>query len=171
MQSRSDDTICSRGRKSPVNEEQIGSPGGTTHAMGSSYISIHIHVVFSTKGRVRSIKGEIEPKLWAYMAGIAENHSMHAVKIGGIDDHVHLLINLGGKLGISKAVQLIKTNSSGWMNEHPGPPTPADQNRVVRGPRAAVRVAGRIFCLQRQPVAGGKGHAIYCEPEETPQED
>jgi len=78
--------------------------------MGSSYISNHIHVVFSTKGRVRSIKEQMQPKLWAYMAGIAENHGMHAVKIGGIDDHAHLLINLGAKLGISKAVQLIKTN-------------------------------------------------------------
>ncbi len=49
------------------------------------------------------------------------NHGMHAVKIGGIEDHVHLLINLGGELGIIKAVQLIKSNSSRWMNEHPGP--------------------------------------------------
>lgn|SRR5690348_4935933 len=89
--------------------------------MGSSFISNHIHVVFSTKNRVRSIKEQTQPKLWAYMAGIAENHGMHAVKIGGIDDHVHLLINLGGALGIIKAVQLIKANSSRWMNEHRGP--------------------------------------------------
>jgi len=60
--------------------------------MGSSYISNHIHVVFSTKNRVQSIKEQMQPKLWAYMAGIAENHGMHAVKIGGIEDHVHLLI-------------------------------------------------------------------------------
>jgi REP element-mobilizing transposase RayT len=89
--------------------------------MGSSYISNHIHVVFSTKNRVRSIKEQMQPKLWAYMAGIADNHDMHAVKIGGTDDHVHLLIKLGGELGIIKAVQLIKSNSSRWMNEHPGP--------------------------------------------------
>ena len=36
-----------------------------TQQMGSSYISNHIHVVFSTKGRVRSIKEEVQPKLWA----------------------------------------------------------------------------------------------------------
>ena len=89
--------------------------------MGSSYISNHIHVVFSTKNRVRSIKEGIQPKLWAYMSGIAKNHGMHAVKIGGIEDHVHLLINLGGALGIIKAVQLIKANSSRWMNERRGP--------------------------------------------------
>jgi len=79
--------------------------------MGSSYISNHIHVVFSTKNRLRSIQEHMQPKLWAYMAGIAENHGMHAVKIGGIEDpedHVHLLINLGGESGIIKAVQLIK---------------------------------------------------------------
>ena len=89
--------------------------------MGSSYISNHIHVVFSTKNRVRSIKEQMQPKLWAYMAGIAENHGMHAVKIGGTENHMHLLINLGATLGIVKAAQLIKSNSSGWMNEHPGP--------------------------------------------------
>lgn len=88
--------------------------------MGSSYISNHVHVVFSTKDRVSCIRKEVQPKLWSYMAGIAENHGMHAVKIGGIEDHVHLLINLGGLLGIAKAVQVIKANSSGWMNEHPG---------------------------------------------------
>jgi putative transposase len=79
--------------------------------MGSSYITNHIHVVFSTKNRVRLIKEEIQPKLWAYMAGIAKNHGMDAVKIDGIEDHVHLLINLGGALGIIKAVQLIKARN------------------------------------------------------------
>jgi hypothetical protein len=39
--------------------------------MGSSYISNHIHVVFSTKDRVRSIEEKIQSGLWAYMAGIA----------------------------------------------------------------------------------------------------
>jgi len=52
--------------------------------VGSSFISNHIHVVFSTKNRIRSIGERLQPKLWAYMAGIAENHVMHAVKIGGI---------------------------------------------------------------------------------------
>jgi putative transposase len=53
------------------------------------------------------------------MAGIAENHGMHALKIGGTEDHVHLLINLGGAIAVTKAVQVIKANSSRWMNEHP----------------------------------------------------
>jgi len=88
--------------------------------MPSAYVSNHIHVVFSTKDRVPSIIGKLQPKLWAYMAGILTNHGMHAVAIGGIEDHIHALINLGASLGIAKAVQVLKANSSRWMNEHPG---------------------------------------------------
>ena len=54
------------------------------------------------------------------MAGIANNHGMHAVAIGGIEDHVHVRLNLGPTLAIAKAVQVLKANSSRWMNEHPG---------------------------------------------------
>jgi hypothetical protein len=41
------------------------------------------------------------------MAGIAKNHGMHAVGIGGIEDHVHALINLGPTVAIAKAVQVL----------------------------------------------------------------
>jgi REP element-mobilizing transposase RayT len=85
-----------------------------------SYVSNHVHIVFSTTSRLKLIGDDLRPKLWAYMAGIAKNHGMHAVAIGGIEDHVHALINLGPNLGISKAVQVLKANSSRWMNEHPG---------------------------------------------------
>src|ERR1041385_44556 len=97
--------IVKWGGEVPGNRFKIVRVPEGRHIMGSSYISNHIHVVFSTKKRVRSIKEEMQPKLWAYMAGIAKNHGMHAVKFGGIEDHVHLLINLGGALGIVKALQ------------------------------------------------------------------
>src|SRR5215471_5668741 len=87
--------------------------------MPSSYVSNHVHVVFGAKDRMRSITQNLQPKLWAYMAGIVANHGMHAVAIGGIEDHVHALIDLGASRSISKAAQLLKANSSRWMNEHP----------------------------------------------------
>jgi len=73
--------------------------------------------VFSTKNRVRAIREELQPRLWAYMAGIAKNHGMHPVSIGGIEDHIHALIDVGPILGIAKAVQVLKANSSRWMNQ------------------------------------------------------
>lgn len=88
--------------------------------MPNSYVSNHIHVVFSTKGRMKVISEALQPKLWAYLAGIAKNHGIHAVKVGGVEDHVHALINLGPVLGVAKAVQTLKANSSRWMNEQVG---------------------------------------------------
>jgi putative transposase len=43
---------------------------------------------------------------------------MHAVAIGGIEDHTHALIHMEPILAIAKAVQVLKANSSRWMNEH-----------------------------------------------------
>jgi putative transposase len=82
-----------------------------------SYVSHYVHIVFGTKDRVHSIREEIQPKLWAYMAGIAKGHGIHAVAIGGFADHAHALIDLGAILGIAKAVQVLKANSSRWMKE------------------------------------------------------
>ena len=86
--------------------------------MSNSYVYNLVHIVFSTKNRVRVISEDTQAKLWAYIAGIAKNHGMYAVAIGGMEDHIHALINLGGVLATAKAVQLLKANSSRWMNQH-----------------------------------------------------
>ncbi len=85
------------------------------HRMPSSYVSHHVHIVFSTKERAKIIPQELQPKLWAYMAGVARNHGMTVVAIGGIEDHAHALLELGPVLGIAKAAQVLKANSSRWM--------------------------------------------------------
>src|SRR4029077_1479472 len=93
-ESRRDGTICSPARQCRVkNQEKKTSPGGTAQ-MPNSYVSNHVHVVFSTKNRYKTIDESLQPKLWAYLAGVAKNHGMYAVAVGGIDDHVHALINL-----------------------------------------------------------------------------
>ncbi len=43
---------------------------------------------------------------------------MVPVAVGGIEDHVHLLFHLPPTLTLSKAISIIKANSSKWMNEH-----------------------------------------------------
>ena len=60
--------------------------------MPNSYVSNHVHIVFATKERAKLIPEDLQPRLWAYLAGTAKNHGMHAVAIGGIEDHVHALI-------------------------------------------------------------------------------
>ena len=85
--------------------------------MANTFSSLFYHVVFSTKNRERWITAEIEDRVWGYMAGIAVENRMHPVKIGGTDDHVHLLLQVPAAMGPSKAVQFIKGGSSLWIHK------------------------------------------------------
>jgi len=85
--------------------------------MANSYLSLYIHVVFSTKGRGAMILPDLQNRLWAYMGGIARENRMKALSIGGMQDHVHMLLSLPGPLPVAKAVQLIKGGSSKWVHD------------------------------------------------------
>ena len=82
-----------------------------------SYTSILVHYVFATHERRPLISDELQPKLWAYMGGIARANGMKALAIGGMRDHVHLLLSLSATVTVAKAMQLIKAGSSKWMND------------------------------------------------------
>jgi REP element-mobilizing transposase RayT len=73
--------------------------------------------VFSTKERQKLIKQEEQSKLWSYMAGVARNHDFLVLANGGIEDHVHLLIQLPPAIALSEAISTLKSNSSRWMGE------------------------------------------------------
>ena len=66
--------------------------------MSHTYCCSLFHCVFSTKERRKIIAPEIQPRLWAYMGGIAREHDMKALVIGGTDDHAHLLLSLASSL-------------------------------------------------------------------------
>ncbi len=84
--------------------------------MSHTYTKCHFHIVFSTKGRRKLISKETQPELWAYMAGICKNVGIWVHAIGGIEDHIHALVELPVAVPLSKAVNLLKSNSSGFMN-------------------------------------------------------
>jgi REP element-mobilizing transposase RayT len=86
--------------------------------MPHSYSCNWQHIVFSTKERRRLIRSELQSNLWPYIASVAKNHGMHPFAIGGIEDHVHILLTIPATKDIAKAVQEIKSNSSRWMREH-----------------------------------------------------
>jgi len=73
--------------------------------------------VFSTKERRPFITAELREQLWAYFGGISRNNKMKVVKVGGVEDHVHILLSLPATLEIAKAVQLLKGNSSKWIHD------------------------------------------------------
>ncbi|HKD82730.1 MAG TPA: IS200/IS605 family transposase [Candidatus Angelobacter sp.] len=86
--------------------------------MSHTYSQNYQHIVFSTKERCRLIDKSMQPKLWAYMAGIGRNHGFLLLANGGMEDHVHLLVQVPTHLSVAKAISVVKANSSRWMNEH-----------------------------------------------------
>jgi len=85
--------------------------------MATSFVSINIHFVFSTKKRQKLIEENIRPRLWAYMGGIAKQNKMLALAVGGTDNYSHMLVSISATHSPSKAVQLIKAGSSKWVHE------------------------------------------------------
>ena len=77
----------------------------------------YLHIVFGTKERASRIPETLQPRLWSYVAGICRNQKMIAFAIGGMDDHVHLLVRLPPVIALAKAVSVVKANSSSWMKE------------------------------------------------------
>ena len=85
--------------------------------MAHTYSVLLVHCVFSTKGRARLIPAEVQPRLWAFVGGIARKNGFKALTIGGTDDHLHALLSFPPTMPLAKAVQLLKGSSSRWMNE------------------------------------------------------
>jgi REP element-mobilizing transposase RayT len=82
-----------------------------------SFTSSLYRCIFSTTGHRRFIDEDLQARLWPFMGGIARNNRMKAMTIGGIGDHVHLLLSIPSTMSIAKSLQLIKGGSSAWVHE------------------------------------------------------
>jgi len=82
-----------------------------------SYVSSYYHCVFSTKERRPMIAPALRERLWPYLGGIARENQMKAIEVGGMPDHIHVLLSLPSTLPIAKALQLIKGGSSKWVHD------------------------------------------------------
>ncbi len=85
--------------------------------MAHTYVSNLLHCVFSTKERRESIRAEWQPKLWAYMGGIARQKGFQALAVGGTKNHAHALLSLPATISVAKAIQLVKGGSSKWIHD------------------------------------------------------
>ena len=103
----------SRGHQVPIHEESQSDDTEMSHA----YVSNRLHIVFSTAARRKILPTEIQPKLWAYIAGTARKLDIVVREVGGFDDHAHVFVDLPPTMTTSAAVQKIKANSSRWLRQ------------------------------------------------------
>lgn len=85
--------------------------------MPHTYTSQLFHCIFSTKHRQRMITPDLSSRLWPYLGGISRENGIKAIVIGGVEDHIHLLLSMPSTISIAKAMQLIKGGSSKWVHD------------------------------------------------------
>lgn len=84
-----------------------------------SYTQLSYHIVLRTHRSGRTLVEAHERDLYNYMFGFNRNHEVVTYRIGGMSDHVHLLVGLPPTLAVSKYVQELKIATSKWLKENP----------------------------------------------------
>ncbi len=85
--------------------------------MPQSFVSLHVHIVFSTKKRQPSITDDLQTRLYEYLGGIVRADGGRLLAAGGMPDHVHLLVSSSKQVALADAVRTIKSNTSKWIHE------------------------------------------------------
>ena len=88
--------------------------------MPSTHHSLHDHVVFCTKNRADSIATAWRERQHANLGGVVRNVEGVPEAIGGVADHVHLLIGLRATACLADVVRDVKAVSSKWVHEEIG---------------------------------------------------
>lgn len=81
------------------------------------FTKINIHAVWGTKSRYPFLTPEIKSKVIHHIKENAKKKNIKIVSINGYFDHIHCLLGLPLELSIAKAMQLIKGESSFWINQ------------------------------------------------------
>jgi putative transposase len=83
--------------------------------MPQSLANIYVHLIFSTKERFPFLSPEVRPDLHSYMSTVLANLNSPAVLINSVEDHVHILFNMGRTVTLAQVVEDVKKSSSKWI--------------------------------------------------------
>lgn len=85
--------------------------------MSHSYSSILYHCVWGTKEREPLLSPPVNRDVYAYINGIVKQERGLVLAIGGMPDHLHLLIAMTPQHQPANFIRVIKANSSKFINQ------------------------------------------------------
>jgi REP element-mobilizing transposase RayT len=86
--------------------------------MPQSLVQIYVYIVFSTKNREPFLTDPaFRERVHAYLKGICENQGSRSLRIGGVEDHVHVLCRSAKTLDVATLVREMKRDSSKWIKD------------------------------------------------------
>ena len=83
----------------------------------ATFAQIYYQIVFSTKNRERVLQANKRDDLFRYTWGILKNQDCHLYRIGGVEDHIHILTSLHPTIALSALVKDIKVATSTWIKK------------------------------------------------------
>ena len=91
--------------------------------MAQSLAKVYLHIVLSTAHREAVLAEDWQEELFQVLGGTSTNTGCSSLTVGGVADHVHMLIQLSRTITIADCVSRIKSTSSMWINQTRGLPT------------------------------------------------
>jgi len=88
--------------------------------MASTHLSLHYHLVFSTKNREAWFNLEQRERVHRYVGGIIRGMDGVAHAVGGTADHVHLFAGLRATHCLADVMREVKADSSLWIHREIG---------------------------------------------------
>ncbi|OFX95504.1 MAG: transposase [Bacteroidetes bacterium GWC2_40_22] len=81
-----------------------------------SYVKIWLHCVWGTKKRTPCLSREVLSELTEHIKDNAKVKGIYIDAINGYREHIHCIISLNPDQALAKVIQLIKGESSFWVN-------------------------------------------------------
>ena len=121
--------------------------------MSSTHLSLHVHVIFGTKHQRPLIAADWRERFHAYLGGAARTLEVVPEAVGGVADHVHLLLGVRATHTLADVVRDIKRTSSSWVHE-----TIGDREFQWQDGYGAFTVSASQLEIVRRYIAGQEEH-------------
>jgi len=82
------------------------------------YVRIWLHCVWGTKNRYPYLTPEIKQQVIDHIRENAREKEIYLNAINGHTDHLHCIVSLRADQSLAKVIQLIKGESSFWINKN-----------------------------------------------------
>ena len=84
--------------------------------MANTYGTLFIHLIFAPKNRESLLPATIRQKVYSYIGGVIKSEKQKLIAIGGIDNHIHILVGITPSISLPDFVRTIKSNTSRYIN-------------------------------------------------------
>jgi putative transposase len=131
--------------------------------MQRSYTKLYVHCVWGTWDRLPLITPEVETRLYAAITAKCRELKCEVIAIGGVADHVHLLVRLHPSVSVSELMKHVKGATSHLVTHEVSPGKPFQWSGVYGAFTVGIELLDRIA----EYVRNQKAHHANKRLEET----